>query len=419
MKSTKRTVLAQTVAALTSALLLATATPLMAQDYAPPPQFAPAQLENLVSRIALYPDPLLAQILAASTFPDQIPEAARWADGARNLRGSDLANAMEQANLPWDPSVQALIPFPTVLDMLAGDMNWTSELGNAVLAQRPDVMDAVQVMRRRAEGYGYLRSNDRIRVVETARAVEILPYDPGFVCVPVYDPYIVYAPPRPGFFVGGAIGFGGGFAIGSAFGGWGWGGGFNWYNHAVIVNSAPWGRTWYNRGTYVHNWSNWEGGRWQNTYANRNVTVNNVNISRENINRTVNNETFYRNQNGNRYNGSYNTQNVYRGAQQTPVTPNRGYSNGYSNNGGYNTQNVYRGSEPAPVMANRGYSNGNSNNSGYNTQNAYRGSQQAPAMPARGYERQAAPAPFHGAESGHSQQFSGFQGREGHGGGRR
>jgi hypothetical protein len=392
MKLTQRSFLMQTAAAVTSALLLMTATPALAQDYPPPPRFALGQLENLVSRIALYPDPLLAQVLAASTFPDQIPEAARWADQSRNLRGDELANAVSQANLPWDPSVQALIPFPTVLDTMASDMNWTSELGNAVLAQRPDVMDAVQVMRRRAESYGYLRSNERIRVLATSSAVEILPVDPGFVCVPVYDPYIVYAAPRPGFFVGGAIGYGYGFSIGTAFGGWGWGGGFNWYNHAVIVNNAPWGRTWYNRGTYVSNYSNWNGGRWQNTYSNRNVAINNVNVNR------VNNDAVYRNQNVNRYNNGYsnnggysnnNSQSSYRGSQQAPVMTNRGYgNNGYSNNSGYNSQTVYQGSQPAQVTPNRGYQrNGYSNNNSGSSQTVYQGSQQAPVTPSRGYGR--------------------------------
>src|ERR1700686_2874895 len=120
---------------LASIVSLALAIPSPATPAQAEPSFTPEGLDKIASRIALYPDPLLAQILAASTFPDQIPEAARWADGARNLRGSDLANAMEQENLPWDPSVQALIPFPAVLDMLAGDMNWTSQLGDAVLAE--------------------------------------------------------------------------------------------------------------------------------------------------------------------------------------------------------------------------------------------------------------------------------------------
>src|SRR5580700_3154170 len=88
-----------------------------------PPVMAPAQLDNLVSRIALYPDPLLAQVLAAATFPDQIPQAAGFADQNRGLTGDALANAIGQANLPFDPSVQSLIPFPTVLDMMAQDPN--------------------------------------------------------------------------------------------------------------------------------------------------------------------------------------------------------------------------------------------------------------------------------------------------------
>src|SRR6267378_342256 len=234
MKLVNRSKLMQAGFVLASAVFLATV-PAFTQDYAPPPSFSPGQLDNLVSRIALYPDPLLAQIFAAASFPEQIPDAASWANQYRNLRGNELADAMYQANLQFDPAVQALIPFPTVLDMMARDPNWTSELGNAVLADRSEVMDAVQRMRRYADQYGYLRSNQHIRVVNTGYALEIAPADPSVIYVPVYDPYIVYAPPRPGFFLGGAIGFGSYCPIG-AFGGWGWGGGFNWYNHAVIVN---------------------------------------------------------------------------------------------------------------------------------------------------------------------------------------
>src|ERR1700676_4336354 len=135
------------------------AAPMFAQDQGQPPSFAPDQLDQLVSRIALYPDALLSQILAAATFPDQIPDAARWADQHHYLTGDALANAIAGDRLPWDPSVQALLPFPSVLDMMASDMGWTSELGNAFLAQEPDVMDAVQRERHRAYDYGYLRSN--------------------------------------------------------------------------------------------------------------------------------------------------------------------------------------------------------------------------------------------------------------------
>ena len=100
-----------------------------------------------MARIALYPDPLLAQILAAATYPNDIPPAAQWADQHHYLTGQALANAITADQLPWDPSVQALLPFPSVLDMMNSDMNWTTQLGNAFLAQQQDVMDAVQRQR--------------------------------------------------------------------------------------------------------------------------------------------------------------------------------------------------------------------------------------------------------------------------------
>jgi hypothetical protein len=89
--------------------------------------FTPEELDRLVSRSALYPDPLLTQILTASTFPDQIPEAADWADEHHYLTGPELAEAIEADHLSWDPSVLALLPFPSVLDMMASDMAWTTE----------------------------------------------------------------------------------------------------------------------------------------------------------------------------------------------------------------------------------------------------------------------------------------------------
>jgi hypothetical protein len=152
-------------------------------DQAPPPSFAPEQLDRIVSRIALYPDPLLAQVLTASTFPDQIPDAARWADEHHYLTGEELAKAITDDQLPWDPSVQALLPFPNVLDEMASDMNWTNDLGNAVLAQRQDVMDAVQRMRRKARDYGYLRTDQQI-IVSGGPYIEIEPVSPGFIVVP-------------------------------------------------------------------------------------------------------------------------------------------------------------------------------------------------------------------------------------------
>jgi hypothetical protein len=216
------------------------------------PMLPPGELDRLVSRIALYPDPLLAQVLSAASYSDQIPEAAKWADEHHYLSGDGLAAAISGDHLPWDPSVQALLPFPSVLETMAGDMAWTAQLGNAVLAQRPDVMDAVQRMRRRAQSFGYLRSGPTV-VVGTGPFITIMPARPDFYCVPVYDPAVVFVAPRPGFAVGAAINFGFGFTIGAAFRPWGWGGvRFAWDTHGWFIGDHVWGRTWANRGAYVH-----------------------------------------------------------------------------------------------------------------------------------------------------------------------
>lgn len=221
---------------------------------APPPLMPPGQLDQLTARIALYPDPLVAQILAAATYPDQIGPAAMWSDQHHYLTGQALANAITGDQVPWDPSVQALLPFPSVLEMMASDMNWTTQLGNAFLAQQPDVMDAIQRNRGNAQRFGYLRSNAQV-VVGAGPYITIMPVNPGFICVPYYDPAVVFFAPRPGFAIGGAIGFRFGITIGAFFSPWGWGPGFgrfDWGGHALFLNNHPWGRTWANRGTYVH-----------------------------------------------------------------------------------------------------------------------------------------------------------------------
>jgi hypothetical protein len=223
------------------------------QQQAPPPPMAPQQLDQLVQRIALYPDPLLAQVLTASTFSDQIPDADAWAQQHSGLNGDALAQAIQSDNLPWDPSVLALLPFPSVLDTMARDLQWTGNLGNAVLNQRPDVMDAVQRMRQQAKNYGYLAPNSYDNVVENDGAIEIQPVDPAMYYVPVYNPGVVFFAPRPGFFVGGAVRFGPAIVVGPAFGRFGWyGAGFGWRSHAILIDHRPWGRTFYNRGVYVH-----------------------------------------------------------------------------------------------------------------------------------------------------------------------
>ena len=220
------------------------------------PTYPPAELDRIVSPIALYPDPLLAQVLAAATFPADIPDAARWADEHHYLTGAQLTAAITADRLSWDPSVQALLPFPSVLEMMASTMPWTQELGDAFLAQRADVMDAVQRMRQQAQRYGYLRSNAQVTVSQ-GPYVEILPVDSGFIDVPYYDPHIVFAPPPPGFILAGGIGFGFGVRIGGWFGPWGWGSThIICASHTLMLNNTPWGREWGNRGTYVHPYPN-------------------------------------------------------------------------------------------------------------------------------------------------------------------
>jgi hypothetical protein len=223
----------------------------------------PDQLDRLVDRIALYPDPLLAQTLAGATYSDEIPDADMWANQHKYLHGDELARAITDDHLPWDPSVQALLPFPNVLHMMASDMGWTRQLGDAFLAQHNEVMDAVQRDRQKAYDFGYLRTNSYCSVVVSGpRAIVINPLNPGLIYVPTYDPLVVYARPRPGFVIGGAIGFGVGFSIGAAFAPWGWGGArFDWGGHGIFVNNRPWVRVAGNRTTYVHPYDG--GRRWE------------------------------------------------------------------------------------------------------------------------------------------------------------
>jgi hypothetical protein len=136
--------------------------------------------------------------------------------------------------------------------VMSSNMDWTTDLGNAFLAQQQDVMDAVQRERKKARDYGYLQSNGQV-VVSAGPYITIMPVDPGYIVVPYYDPGIVYFAPRPGFVIGGGIRFGFGVTIGGFFRPWGWGfGRFDWGAHTVFINNAPWRRTWVNRGAYVH-----------------------------------------------------------------------------------------------------------------------------------------------------------------------
>lgn len=232
---------------------------------APPPsaQQTPEQLQQLVAPIALYPDSLVAQILAASTFPDQIVEADRWLQQHPELKGEDLAKAVNQQ--PWDPSIKALTAFPSVLGNMDKNLSWTSSLGDAYYNQGQDVMDAIQVMRQRAEQAGNLKSTPQQTVSNEGQTVVIQPANPEVVYVPAYDPWEVYGPPipawpgwypYPGIWFGGPyLSFGVGFGIGF-FGGFGWGWphwGFDWHHHFVRYGGGRYyshSRVFYNRANF-------------------------------------------------------------------------------------------------------------------------------------------------------------------------
>lgn len=228
--------------------------------YAPPQSPAPApsaggqaatippeQLDSLVAPIALYPDPLLAQALAASTYPLEIIQLQRWLEKNKNLKDKELADAV--AKQPWDPSVQALAALPDVVKRLGDDIQWTADLGNAFLTQQTDVMDAVQRMRKKAQEKGTLQTTKEqrvdTRVIENKSVIVIEPANPQVVYVPSYDPVVVYGPayypyppiyyPAWGYAATAAVSFGFGMMMGAFWsGGWGWGCG--WGGGNVYVN---------------------------------------------------------------------------------------------------------------------------------------------------------------------------------------
>jgi len=243
----------------------ASAQPAAQPAQAPPyNQQTPEQLQRLVAPIALYPDSLVAQILAASTFPEQIVEADRWVQAHPDLKGDALGQAVDQQ--PWDPSVKALSAFPSVLGNMDKNLSWTSSLGDAYYNQQQDVMDAVQVMRRHAQQSGNLKTTPQQNVsTDASNDIDIQPVDPAVVYVPAYNPWLVYGYPvvawpgwypYPGIWFGGPyLSFGLGFGIGWYGGfGWGWGHwGFNWHGGYPLYGGGRYysrSRTFYNRGNF-------------------------------------------------------------------------------------------------------------------------------------------------------------------------
>jgi hypothetical protein len=217
----------------------------------PAPQAQPLtveQLDQLVAPIALYPDGLVAQVLAAATYPTQVVQADRWLQEQGNAPANQIAAGANSQN--WDSSVKSLTAFPTVLAQMDRNLQWTTDLGNAYYNQPQDVMDSVQAMRQKAEAAGQLRSTPQQTVTNDAGQVVIAPANPAVVYVPAYNPWVVYGAPvavfpgfvwaaPPGIFWGGmAIGFGVGIGV-AAFSSWGWGWGHwgvGWGSRAVLFN---------------------------------------------------------------------------------------------------------------------------------------------------------------------------------------
>ncbi len=338
---------------------------LYAQDGPPPPPAdsgaqagapyrpLPAEdLNRLVAPIALYPDSLVAQTLAAATYPAQVASAEQFVQANGGAPPEQLAQMADQQ--PWDPSVKALTAFPQVLSNLSQNMQWTTELGNAYYNQPQDVMSAVQAMRQRAYSAGSLRPTQQLNVVYNPGAIVIEPVSPAVVYVPYYNPWVVYGapiapwgyyhyygPPRGvAFGAGLAIGFGVGIAIG-AFTHFGWG--FhswapNWgartvvFNHNTYISNSVTVVNHGNYGAFDHNPQAVAFNRGQAVrYANVNhTTINNVTVNRTNVNNNINrnnttnnyNRTDINRNNGNTYtnrnNGNLGNNRVGATPGQTP-----------------------------------------------------------------------------------------------------
>ena len=249
----------------------------------PPPDaelLKPEQLEALVAPIALYPDELLANVLAASTYPLEVVQADRWLKEHKTLKGDAMKKEVEKQS--WDESVKALVSTADVVTMMSDKVDWTKNLGDAVLAQQPDVMDAVQRLRSKAYDNKKLVTTKQqkvsVQTQENKQAIVIEQADPNTMYVPYYDPATVYGawpyaeyPPYyfgyPSYIGAGVIATGLAFGTAWAIGRWGnyWGGGCNWGNRNLYVNH-------YNRTTNV-------GNNWQHNAAHRQgVRYNNANV---------------------------------------------------------------------------------------------------------------------------------------------
>lgn len=244
------------------------------------------QLDQLLAPIALYPDTLLAEVLMASTYPLEVVEADRWVTQNKSLKGDELKAAADKQS--WDDSLKSLVATPSVLSMMSTKLDWTQKLGDAVLAQQPDVMDAVQRLRAKAQAQNKLQTTKEqkvsVRQEQSRQVIVIEPAEPNTVYVPYYDPAVVYGTwpyaayppyyfPAPGYIAGAAIATGIAFGAGVAVGAWAtrgnyWGGGVNWGGNNINVN----------RPININN-TNISGNNWQHNSVHRHgVQYNNADV---------------------------------------------------------------------------------------------------------------------------------------------
>ena len=253
------------------------------------------ELHSLVAPIALYPDALVAQVLSAATFPDQIAVANYWLQQNKNLTGSALGQAVNAQS--WDPSVKALTQFPSVLNNLAQNLTWTSQLGEAYHNQSSDVMAAIQTLRAKAKAAGNLKSGSQITVVQQSpQTIVIQPTNPQVVYVPEYNPTVIYGTPyvTPGYSTGDLVAtsllsFGAGMAVGAMMSGgccgWGWSSwNCNWYHGGAYYGNHPYyGNNAWHGGYYPNNYHPYNG--YNNAYNHSGNTYNrNTNISGNTVN---------------------------------------------------------------------------------------------------------------------------------------
>src|SRR5690349_6449720 len=247
----------------------------------------PEQLEALVAPIALYPDALLANMLAAATYPLEVVEADRFVKDKKDVKGEALKAEVDKKG--WDDTVKALTATPSVLDMMSDKLDWTKSLGDAMLAQQADLMDAIQRLREKARANNKLSSTRQQKVTvkqqENKQVIVIEPTDPNTMYVPYYEPATVYGawpyadyPPYyfgyPSYIGAGMVAAGIAFGTAWAIGRWGnyWGGGCNWGNRNVYVNH----RTTNINAGWQHNPAHRQGVRYNNTNVQQRFGNNNI-----------------------------------------------------------------------------------------------------------------------------------------------